>query len=90
MALADGKPSGTPMSASAGNSAVLGGMAPAPKASFTNELKSIGWQGFIPVNLYLIQKGLDETVVLYWYQSHGRVIASEYTGKFYMVTTPCV
>jgi EpsI family protein len=22
---------------------------------------------------------------LYWYQSHGRVIASEYWGKFYMV-----
>lgn len=39
----------------------------------------------VPVNMYLIRKGLDETVVLYWYQSHGRVIASEYAGKFYMV-----
>ena len=39
----------------------------------------------VPMNLYLIRKGLEETVVLYWYQSHGRVIASEYAGKFYMV-----
>jgi EpsI family protein len=39
----------------------------------------------VPVNLYLIRKGLDETVVLYWYQSHGRIIASEYASKFYMV-----
>ena len=39
----------------------------------------------VPVNMYLIRKGLEETVVIYWYQSHGRVIASEYAGKFYMV-----
>jgi EpsI family protein len=39
----------------------------------------------VPVNMYIIRKALDEQVVLYWYQSHGRVIASEYWGKFYMV-----
>ena len=33
----------------------------------------------------LIQKGLDRQVVLYWYQSHGRVTASEYWGKIYTV-----
>src|ERR1051326_5961469 len=38
-----------------------------------------------PVNLYVIQKGLERQAVLYWYQSHGRVIASEYWGKIYMV-----
>ena len=37
------------------------------------------------VNLYTIQKGLDQQVVLYWYQSHGRIIASEYWAKIYMV-----
>jgi EpsI family protein len=37
------------------------------------------------VNLYLIEKGLDREVVLYWYQSHGRIIASEYWAKIYMV-----
>jgi EpsI family protein len=39
----------------------------------------------VPVNLYVIRKGLEQQVVLYWYQSHGRVIASEYAGRFYMV-----
>jgi EpsI family protein len=39
----------------------------------------------IHVNRYIIQKGLDRQLVLYWYQSHGRVIASEYWGKFYLV-----
>lgn len=38
-----------------------------------------------PVNLYIIEKGLERELVLYWYQSHGRVIASEYSAKFYMV-----
>jgi EpsI family protein len=39
----------------------------------------------VPINMYVIQKGLEQQVVLYWYQSHGRVVASEYWGKFYMV-----
>ena len=38
-----------------------------------------------PINLYVLRKGLDEEVVLYWYQAHGRIIASEYWGKFYLV-----
>jgi EpsI family protein len=33
----------------------------------------------------VIQKGIDRQIVYYWYQSHGRVVASEYTSKFYMV-----
>ncbi len=37
------------------------------------------------VNRFVIQKGLDRQLVLYWYQSHGRVVASEYTSKVYMV-----
>ena len=39
----------------------------------------------IEVNQYIVQKNGENMVVLYWYQSHGRVIASEYWGKFYMV-----
>jgi EpsI family protein len=39
----------------------------------------------IRVNRFVIQKGLDKQVVLYWYQSHGRVVASEYWGKIYTV-----
>jgi len=39
----------------------------------------------ITVNRYVIEKGLDQQVVLYWYQSHGRVIANEYRSKVFMV-----
>lgn len=39
----------------------------------------------ITVNRYVIQKGLERQVVLYWYQSHGRVIANEYRSKVFMV-----
>jgi EpsI family protein len=39
----------------------------------------------IRVNQFVIQKGLDRQMVLYWYQSHGRVVASEYTSKIYLV-----
>ena len=39
----------------------------------------------LTVNRYVIAKGLDRQLVLYWYQSHGRVVASEYAAKFYLV-----
>ena len=39
----------------------------------------------VSVNRYVIQKGLDKQVVLYWYQSHGRVVASDYWSKVYLV-----
>jgi len=38
------------------------------------------------VNSYVIEKGLHRQIVLYWYKSHGRIIASEYWGKIYMVS----
>jgi EpsI family protein len=44
-----------------------------------------GLEPTITVNRYLIRKGLDEQVVLYWYQSHGRAIANEYRSKLFMV-----
>jgi EpsI family protein len=40
----------------------------------------------ITVNRYIIGKGLDRQLVLYWYQSHGRVVASEYWAKVYLVS----
>jgi EpsI family protein len=39
----------------------------------------------ISINRYVIRKGVDRQLVLYWYQSHGRVVASEYSSKVYMV-----
>jgi EpsI family protein len=44
-----------------------------------------GVQSEITVNRYIIEKGLEQQVVLYWYQSHGRVIANEYRSKIFMV-----
>jgi EpsI family protein len=38
------------------------------------------------VNLYVITKGLDREAVLYWYQAHGRIVASEYWAKVYLVS----
>jgi EpsI family protein len=39
----------------------------------------------ITVNRYVVQKGLERQLVLYWYQSHGRAVASEYTSKMYLI-----
>jgi EpsI family protein len=39
----------------------------------------------IEINRIIILKGTDKQVVLYWYQNHGRAIASEYWGKIYTV-----
>jgi EpsI family protein len=64
-----------------------------------NCLPAVGWQPLsmsrlriavsagqtINANEYVIQKGLDTRLVVYWYQAHGRTIASEYASKFYLV-----
>jgi EpsI family protein len=39
----------------------------------------------IEINRYVIENGGERALVLYWYQANGRVIASEYWGKFYLV-----
>lgn len=39
----------------------------------------------IEINRYVVQKDGQKVLVLYWYQSQGRVVASEYWGKFYTV-----
>ncbi|MGH9393283.1 MAG: exosortase C-terminal domain/associated protein EpsI [Terriglobales bacterium] len=37
------------------------------------------------INRYVVEKGGDRDMVLYWYQAQGRIIASEYWGKLYLV-----
>jgi len=37
------------------------------------------------VNHYVVAKGDEKDVVLYWYQSRQRVVASEYRAKLYLV-----
>lgn len=56
-----------------------------------NCLPGAGWQpvestthelaGGVRVNRYVIQKGIDRQVVLYWYQGRGRIVANEYANK---------
>jgi EpsI family protein len=41
--------------------------------------------GPMVVNRYIVAKGEDRQLVLYWYQAHGRAVASEYWAKFYLV-----
>ena len=40
----------------------------------------------IHVNQYVVARGDNQSVVLYWYQARDRVIASEYTAKIFTVT----
>ncbi len=65
----------------------------------TNCLPGSGWQAVtasylklsLPngqlgdVNSYVVEKGLNRQVVLYWYQAHGRILANEYRAKFYTI-----
>ena len=56
-----------------------------------NCLPGAGWQAIdsttheladgARVNRYVIQKGIDTQVVLYWYQGRGRIVANEYANK---------
>ena len=39
----------------------------------------------IKVNRYVVARGQNQSVVLYWYQARNRVIASEYSAKIYTV-----
>ncbi|MBA2301178.1 MAG: EpsI family protein [Acidobacteria bacterium] len=50
-----------------------------PVESSTVTLRAAGRD--VTVNQYLIQKGLDQQVVFYWYQGRGRVVANEYANK---------
>ena len=39
----------------------------------------------LQVNRYVIRKGAERQLVLYWYQSRGRIVGSEYWSKIYLV-----
>jgi EpsI family protein len=64
-----------------------------------NCLPGSGWQpsetgrinvavpgGIININQYVVSKGEAQSVVLYWYQTQGRVIADEFAAKFYLIS----
>lgn len=39
----------------------------------------------VVVNEYIVEQGDERDLVLYWYQTHGRIVASEYWAKFWLV-----
>jgi EpsI family protein len=41
--------------------------------------------GPITVNRYIVTHATERSVVMYWYQSRDRVVASEYSAKFWVI-----
>ncbi len=39
-----------------------------------------------PVNRFVVAKGADRQLVLYWFQAHGRAVASEWAAKYYLIS----
>ncbi len=39
----------------------------------------------VTANRYIIANGLDRQLVIYWYQAHGHIVASEYWAKYFLV-----
>ena len=46
---------------------------------------SLPGQAPFPANRYVIRKGTDRSLVLYWYWAHNRGVASEYRAKYHLV-----
>ncbi|HOQ45881.1 MAG TPA: EpsI family protein [Bryobacteraceae bacterium] len=56
-----------------------------PSESDFLTIKVPGVEEPIRVNRYVVAKGEEQSVVLYWYQSRDRIIASEYLARLYMI-----
>jgi EpsI family protein len=39
----------------------------------------------VEANSYVVQRGDNKSIVMYWYQSHGRTVADEYRAKFFVM-----
>lgn len=61
----------------------LPGSGYAPVDSSTVRI-SAGPAGEIEVNRYVVARGDSRSVVLYWYQTPARIIASEFAAKFWL------
>lgn len=60
-----------------------GGWTPSESAEVDIEIPALNRT--IRVNKYIVSKGDSTSLVLYWYQSLDRVVASEYLAKVYLV-----
>jgi EpsI family protein len=56
-----------------------------PEAVGYLDIPVVGEPQPIRINRYLVSHGDEKSVVLYWYQSQRRVIASEFSAKFWLV-----
>lgn len=56
-----------------------------PVGSSRLQVQIPGQDSPIEVNRYMIQRGEESSVVLYWYQTPHRVVANEYAAKLYTV-----
>ncbi len=45
----------------------------------------VGYAEPIVVNRYIVQHGDERSLVMYWYQSRDRIVASEYRAKFWVM-----
>lgn len=55
-----------------------------PSLNDTITVEIPGWPRRVEVNRYVVSQGDQKSLVLYWYQSRDRVVASEYRAKFYV------
>ena len=39
----------------------------------------------VPVNRFIIQKGMDRLAVFYWYQGRGRIVANDFANKGWLM-----
>ena len=56
-----------------------------PESSGTLSLTIPGRSKPIEVNRYIVSKGDQKSLVLYWYQTPHRIIANEFAAKFYLM-----
>lgn len=57
-----------------------------PTQSGMIDIEVPGQSNPIRVNRYVVARGTNQSLVLYWYQSRDHVIASEYAAKIFTVT----
>ncbi len=61
------------------------GWEPVPGMSSRPSLEAPGESQPITINKFVTEHGEERSVTLYWYQSHGRVIADEFSAKFWSI-----
>jgi len=56
-----------------------------PRSKATIEVPNGIGDERVAINRYVVEKGLDRQLILYWYQSHGRVTANEYWSRLFLI-----